>query len=252
MITTDMAAEFAPQAEREDGDGYSVGHIEIDEVTAIKLNRPRGKYVSFETDIATQGQKSKFAVLSQALCEQLTTLSDGAKKVLVAALGNPNLTADALGSKVFSRLNVTRHISVFECELSAVAPTVTGLTGIESYDIVKAAVDIVRPDVVVAVDALTASEFGRLGRIFQITDVGITPGSGISNHRKRLDRESLGVKTLSIGVPLVVYASTVASDFCKRPIGKTDAIMTPKNIDILVDSCAVIIAGAINRAYSVE
>ena len=101
-------------------------------------------------------------------------------------------------------------------------------------------------------NALTAAAPSRIASAFQVTDSGITPGSGVENHRRRLDEKSLGFRVVSVGVPLVVYSSTIAREFCSAAEGGAgDMIVTPKDVDILVEDCAKIISGAINGAFAV-
>lgn len=249
---TDIAAEFAPTVKRSVDERIAVSDIRLDEKRAQKINRPKGRYCTLETDIVAKGERDSFSRVTQSLTEIFTSFDYGYKNVLVAALGNPDLTADALGDRVFKRLNATRHLNM-DKSLCCIAPNVMGVTGIESYDIIFAVTKAVKPDLVIAVDALTASATERLGTVFQITDVGITPGSGVSNHRRRLDSETLGCKVISAGVPLVVYGSTIANDYSKTKTQiQSDIIVTPKDIDMLVDNAARVLACAINRAFSYE
>jgi spore protease len=136
-------------------------------------------------------------------------------------------------------------------------PSVLGITGIESYDIIKGVVDRTRPSCIVAVDSLASAAAGRLATAFQVSDAGITPGSGVGNRRLTLDKSSLGCPVYSIGVPLVVFVTTIVEEIfdareCERAQTKlrdiADLIVTPKDIDILVAECAQIIALALNMA----
>ena len=148
-------------------------------------------------------------------------------------------------------MTVTRHLNDKKY-LCALTPNVLGMTGIESYDIISAVADRIKPDAVLVIDALTAAAPSRIASAFQVTDSGITPGSGVENHRRRLDEKSLGFRVVSVGVPLVVYSSTIAREFCSAAEGGAgDMIVTPKDVDILVEDCAKIISGAINGAFAV-
>ena len=164
--------------------------------------------------------------------------------------------------------------------------SVLGATGIETYDIIAGVTEKVKPDIVITVDSLSSRSVSRLASAFQITDTGIAPGSGIGNHRFRLDRESLGTPVIAVGVPLVVYASTIANEIIdeytlrKKKLLKNsgyrgenpkdnkyndenlkaavinstvtdilgDLIVTPKDIDVICGDCAYILALAINSA----
>jgi spore protease len=210
--------------------------------------------------------------------------------VLVAGLGNWNVTPDALGPLVVENIEVTRQY--FELlpqvdpgyrPVSAVAPGVMGTTGIESSDIIAGIVQKARPDVVIAVDALAAVSLERVNTTIQIADTGIHPGSGIGNKRRGLTRETLGVPVIAIGVPTVVYASTIVSNTMNmvlnhmqqrtpnaqpmfgmfggmqdqqrlqlvrevlQPLGH-DLLVTPKEIDKFMEDIANVIASGLNAA----
>ena len=139
--------------------------------------------------------------------------------VLAVGLGNPALTTDALGPMCVSHLHVTRHIVDMSSQdipldgimhrLCAITPLVLGKTGIETLDLVRGAVQAVHPDLVILIDALAASELGSLAKTIQISTTGISPGGGVGNKRQPLDRETLGVPVMTVGVPTVVAASTL-------------------------------------------
>ena len=128
-----------------------------------------------------------------------------------------------------------------------VTPGVPGITGIESFDVVKGVCDEVRPTLVIAVDSLAAASAARLGTVIQLCDAGITPGSGVSNHKRRLSRDTLGVQVIGLGVPLVVYASTLVRDAGGDEGRFGSLIVTPKEVDVYVADAAEIIADAIER-----
>lgn len=210
-------------------------------------------------------------------------------KILIVGLGNWNVTPDALGPIVVENVMVTRHF--FELmpndvapgyrPVSAVSPGVLGITGIESSEIVKGIVDQSKPDLVIAIDALASKSIERVNTTIQIADTGIHPGSGIGNKRKGLTFESLGIPTIAIGVPTVVYASTIVNNtidlmrshlakqngdndkifgllnqmneqerlmFVKEvlePVGH-NLLVTPKEIDEFIEDIGNIIASGLN------
>ncbi|MGG1552656.1 MULTISPECIES: GPR endopeptidase [Paenibacillus] len=212
-------------------------------------------------------------------------------KALIIGLGNSNVTPDALGPLVVDNVMVTRHY--FELvpddvgegyrAVSAVAPGVLGTTGIESSDIVQGIVDRSKPDFIIAIDALASRSLERVNTTIQIADTGIHPGSGIGNKRKGLTKENLGIPVIAIGVPTVVYASTIvnnAFDLMQKhfsdqtqntgkifglldnihederlqlvkevlnPVGH-DLLVTPKEIDQFIEDIANIIASGLNAA----
>ncbi len=250
-LMTDMAVEFCKSTPTRDDGVIKYYEVDVDGALAKKLNRPIGKYSTLETSCVTSGDASYYGRVSDALGKCLKSYLKGCKRIMAVGLGNPDLTADALGDRVFKRLSVTRHLSDDKRYLCALTPNVLGMTGIESFDIIAAVVERIKPDAVIAVDALTAAASERIASAFQVTDSGITPGSGVDNHRRRIDRDSLGVKVVSVGVPLVVYASTIARDYCGDSCARrSDMIVTPKDVDVLVEDCARIIADGINGAFS--
>ena len=260
MIRSDMAVELINgKTEIVNSVQIKKSRIEIDAAAAARIRKPEGIYITVETGIVNSGRVDKYVALSKALSGAIREVAPSAKSVLVVGLGNPNLTADALGHKVFSNLLITRHLGT-ECGLdvsvSAICPNVSGVTGIESFDVIKGVVDRIKPGLVIAVDSLASATVGRIASAFQLCSSGITPGSGVANHRMRLDKDSLGVDVISIGVPLVVYASTIIQEATGQISGFdiSDSIMnlivTPKSIDLLVEECGKVIASAINRTFS--
>ncbi len=246
---TDMAVEFCKHKHTKDDGLIKYYEVKVDKDMSKKLGKPCGRYATLETDAVLSGMTGEYPRISDALGSCVKEYCKGCDKIMAVGLGNPDLTADALGDRVFKRLTVTRHLNP-DKYLCALTPNVLGMTGIESFDIISAVADRIRPDVVIVVDALTAAAAGRIATAFQVTDSGITPGSGVENHRRRLDESSLGIRTVSVGVPLVVYSSTIAKDYCGgAERSRCDMIVTPKDVDILVEDCAKIIAGAINGAF---
>lgn len=234
-----------------------------DTATAKALGKPIGSYVTFEmpplslkTDVFDERVNSIASQLSKMLPKGLC---------LVVGLGNEDITPDALGPKTASGVLATRHIdeqlkrSAGLEQLNPVAvitPGVLGKTGIESAETVKSIVRRIEPACVIVVDAFAARELSRLGCTVQITDAGISPGSGVGNSRKELSKGSLGVPVISIGVPTVVDAVTLAANIldcddegeCKKAVGADDMFVTPREIDSLVDTAAKLLSVSINRA----
>jgi spore protease len=140
--------------------------------------------------------------------------------VLVAGLGNWNITPDALGPKVVSKILVTRHLQGTlpqEIEesvrpVAAVSPGVMGITGIETAEILKGIVEKVEPDLLIAIDALAARRSSRINAAIKLSNTGISPGAGVGNKRRMLDEKSLGIPVIAIGVPTVVDAATLVND----------------------------------------
>lgn len=156
--------------------------------------------------------------LADVLIKMLINLNLKNKKCLLVGLGNINVTPDALGPYVMDNVIVTRHlfkmgnISEGFSEVSAISPGVMGNTGIETFDIIKSVNDSIKADFVIVVDALASSSIARVNKTIQITDTGISPGSGVGNRRKELSEKTMGVPVIAIGVPTVVDAVTITSD----------------------------------------
>ncbi|MBQ7786096.1 MAG: GPR endopeptidase [Clostridia bacterium] len=251
-----------------------------DEKTSRALMRPMGTYVTLGCPQAMTVELETRKALSRALGRELSAMIPRqAKTILVTGLGNRNVTPDALGPRTVERVLVTRHMSGclpadMEAGLSSVcaaAPGVLGVTGIETAEVLRGMVGHVKPDVVVAVDALAARSSQRICSTIQIADTGIIPGSGVGNHQKALTKETLGVPVIAVGVPMVVYASTIASDAMtylsqadggsqadeqmlssciERVVSEQlgDLIVTPREVDALVERMAGIVAEGINLA----
>ncbi len=241
-----MAVEFCKSRRVRDDGVIKYYEVNVDKKLSKKLGRPCGKYTTLETNVVLSGASGDYSRVSDALGACMRDYLKGCNKIMAVGLGNPDLTADALGDRVFKRLVVTRHLQS-DRYLCALTPNVLGMTGIESYDIISAVADRIKPDAIIVVDSLTAAAASRIASAFQVTDSGITPGSGVDNHRRRLDSESLGVRVISVGVPLVVYSSTIAKSYGSEDgFSGFDMIVTPKDVDVLVEDCAKVISGAIN------
>lgn len=283
--------------EREE-DGNTITIVKVLNKNGVKkIGKPIGSYITIEIpeftayDGELMDDSSK--VLGTTLKSFLNIKNDD--KVLVVGLGNIKVTPDALGPKVAEKIMVTRHLDAVMPEIieekiistATISPGVLGVTGIETYEIVKSIVDRIKPTLVICVDALASRKTERVNRTIQICDTGISPGSGIGNHRMMLNEESLGRKVIGIGVPTVVHASTVANDTIDlllddlikksteggefynmlKSVDKDeksilieeilspflgDMIVTPKEVDLMIDSLSKIIANGINIAVQPE
>jgi spore protease len=204
-------------------DGFAVTSVEIlDARGAASLGKPVGDYRTVSVGASRDAAVFSRAVscIGKELATILPPLAPDAP-VLVALLGNADITPDAVGPETAKNLFVTRHLrssSQFASlrPVSAVCAGVLGSTGIESAEIIGAAAGAVRPAAVVAVDAFVARSFTRLCRSVQLSDSGVVPGSGVGNHRRALTRESLGVPVIAVGVPTVIDAATMAADLLEE------------------------------------
>ncbi len=175
--------------------------------------------------------------------------------VLVVGLGNEGMTADALGVSTLKKLAITPPSAADTTRLLSLAPSVSGLTGIDSNDAVFGVVSVVKPDLVILVDTLATTDVNKLARVVQLKDSGLVPGGGVGADKPALDQAYLGVPVVSIGVPLVIYLRHVIASFVEDAPAKAkmdkslySLVVAPKEIDYTVEYFATIIARAINKA----
>ena len=250
----------------EETNGVKVTTIEIINEDGERLiGKPQGKYITIETDRLYKSSES-FSVAADVLSRKLRSLLPDEGTVLVAGLGNENITPDALGPKVMNLLLATRHIGSDLAEslglgdlrsVAGIVPGVLGKTGIETVETIDGVVKKISPVCVIVIDALASRNTARLGTTVQLCNTGVAPGSGVGNKRKGITAESLGVPVIAIGVPTVVDALTMASDilekvqvsFDEREFSQHRQMMvTPKEIDSLIDNSAHLVAMGINMA----
>ena len=192
---------------------------------AKAMGKPKGTYITLEAanmDCQDEDYHREISVELARIVKKLMPRKKEALSVLVAGLGNREVTPDALGPRVVDNMMITRHVlkefgkyAFGEEEVNAVSGIVPGVmaqTGMESQEIIKGVVDETKPDVMVAIDALAARSTRRLSRTIQITDTGINPGSGVGNHRHGLSEKTIGIPVIAIGVPTVVDAATIVND----------------------------------------
>lgn len=292
-LRTDLALEAGEYRQLGEQDGFvetlsagaiPVSHIKIiNERAAHLTGKPIGNYAT----VFFNGAFSDDELFDRAVdktAEVLGSFLKGAKNVLAVGLGNAEMTADALGPKVLDRLIVSRHLRDHLPELyrelalgnlSAFRPGVLGQTGIETAELIRAAASAVNPDAILVFDALASRRTKRLCATVQISDTGITPGSGVGNHRSRIDRHSMGVPVISIGVPTVVDAATLTVDALQKVKNRmgsesqsliqswkddegeelrealggyeNNLIVTPQDIDTLLDRTAKLLSEATNK-----
>lgn len=201
---------------------------------AKALGKPVGTYITIEAPNMSASDEDYHREISETLAEQLCKLMDeNWRSVLVVGLGNRDVTPDALGPDVINNLYITRHmireygrISADlenEAEISAIIPGVMAQTGMETLEIIRGVAAETKPDLVIAIDALAARSTKRLNRTIQITDTGINPGSGVGNHRNAINKETVGVPVIAVGVPTVVDAATIVNDTMEELITEMDA-----------------------------
>lgn len=224
---------------------------------AKAMGRPMGTYITMELPGLLEEEEALKELAERELCMQLMNLLQGkkAEHILVVGLGNREVTADAVGPLTVDGLIVTRHFFLEEtvreavekkyCRVSAFVPGVMAQTGMETMELIRGVVEEIRPDVVMAVDALAAGSPKRLNTTIQLTDTGISPGAGVGNNRKELNEMSLGCPVIAIGVPTVLDAVTIAKEEVEEDV-KAFFVM-PRNIDSSVQYVSELLAGGINR-----
>ncbi|MDD4584176.1 MAG: GPR endopeptidase [Eubacteriales bacterium] len=251
------------------GEGIKVTRIKVtDEYGSKAMGKPIGTYVTIEVKDLVDGEEEVKIEAAKAFASELAKLVQFhyKLKVLVIGLGNEKVTPDALGPVTVSKVKVTRHIFIYYgaegdeqvgC-VSALMPGVMATTGMETAELIKGAVDIARPEVVIAVDALAARNVDRISTTIQITDTGISPGSGTGNMRKDLTEKSLGTKVIAIGVPTVIDSKTLILDsldgLLKSPQKALEhlekngesMIVTTSDIDQVIFDFSEVIANGIN------
>ena len=250
-------------------EGYPVTTVEVLDETGVKaLEKPVGTYVTINLGGLHRREEDAFGRAARVIARELEQLlpQDAEGPVLVAGLGNQAITPDAIGPWVVSHTLATRHLVQEMPEqfgtfrsVAAVAAGVLGTTGVESSEIIKGVAEKIKPVCLIVADALTARAADRICSTVQITNSGITPGSGVGNSRKELSTQTMGVPVIAVGVPTVVDAGTLAADIVSRAgvdsideeeIAKQAGglLVTPKDIDAKGADMAKVIGYGINLA----
>ena len=233
-------------------DGITVTNIEITNENGSKaLGKAIGNYITIESP------NLKYSIdIYERVCtlisEEIRTMADikSDSLTLVVGLGNRDITPDALGTEVVSRLLVTHHIKQNMKDnisgVCALIPGVLGTTGIETAEIIKAVSEKVKPNLIIAVDAMAAADIRRVSTTVQISDTGIQPGAGVGNNRECLNEETIGAKVIAIGVPTVIDAATISK--VEIPKELAPLMVTTKDIDLVIERTAKTVANGINLA----
>lgn len=239
-------------------------HIEIlNEKGAKVFNRDVGSYTSiylerltpFDTDIKLYCIKS----LAEIIKDYIFKINRKAETFLIVGIGNKNFVSDSIGPLVTNSIIITRHAKmnnpkVLDSRLKsvcAISPSVLGVTGIQTYDIVKGVVDNICPDIIILIDSILSRSYSYLGKCFQVSTSGLVPGSGVENAQKPLTSSSLNTPVISIGVPLVVSAQNLLSEYLDKNIKELDdLIVTAKDIDLIVKNTSNIVSTSINYAIN--
>lgn len=287
-IRTDMALELH-EALAQKPEGVDIETFETSEgilITRVRvtneagekaLGKPIGQYITLDMENISRSTPEERRAKAEIASEELKRIIDEEppKSTLIIGLGNRDVTPDSLGPKTCEGVFVTRHIkqnipeAIDErvASISIMSPGVLGVTGMETGEVVLGAVKETAPDLIIAIDSLAARNTKRIGASIQISDTGIAPGSGLGNKRKELTKNTLGVRVIAIGVPMVTYASTIALDIVERVLGQNaealrmkhlistvvgmeggELIVTPKEIDILSQKTAELLSDMLNMA----
>ncbi len=271
-LRTDLAVEQREIAGENDIDGIEQSTQKIGEARITRiiitnkngeniLKRKKGEYITVELP-PFSSNTDIFGDSMKAVALQIKKLIPKNGLVLVAGLGNDNITPDALGPKCASLIFSTRHISRelqktigFESlrPVARITPGVLGQNGIETGEILAGITKQVSPSALITVDALASRRLSRLGCTVQICNTGITPGSGVGNARAEISEETIGVPVIAVGVPTVVDAATLAYDLTGKESDEqtktgTSMMVTPREIDLIIERASKLVATAINCA----
>lgn len=288
-LYTDLASEareLNPEIDGVTEERESRGEIEITRTVIItpdaarKLNKRMGRYVTLDAPGLIYRPLDLFKRMAEVIAEELGPLLKESREgsIVVVGLGNRAVTPDSLGPRTAERIFVTRHVKELLPEafsfpvpsVAQISPGVLGSTGVETLELIRGVKERVKPDLIIAVDSLASRRAARISTTVQITDSGIDPGSGVGNIRAGLNEETVGVPVIAIGVPLVVYASTITQDTismiaeenslsCDEEALKSlaekvvsermdEMIMTPKDIDAIIEDMSSVVSEGINRA----
>ena len=267
----------------DDTNKIRVSTVEIkDEKGSRAMQKPMGTYITIEALELGEVDEGYHKPISNIIAKNIKKIAGDveSKDVLIIGLGNRDVTPDALGPWVVDNLFVTRHLlneygSDYMIKnrlnsVSAIAPGVMGQTGMETLEIVKGIVNETKPNLLIVIDALASRSTKRLNNTVQLTNTGISPGSGIGNNRKALNEENLGVKVVAIGVPTVVDAATIVGDslfrylktngFTEEEIYKFisevnenqihNLFVTPKDIDESLKRISYTVSEALNSCFT--
>ena len=293
---TDLALELQEELQESEIDGIKIARkvdkncgisqvkivVETKEAEQI-IGKPMGKYITLESETFLEEDDSYYEDMSEALHFVLRDFIKEEDRVLIVGLGNDKVTPDALGPLVVENIFITRHLKQYDLikedtiEMSGLVPGVMAQTGMEAVEIVRGVVKEAKPTKVVVIDALCARNSSRLNKTIQISNTGISPGSGVRNHRKAMNEETIGVPVIAIGVPTVISVPSIVRDSMEaifkvvkesggtsfteifteeekyqlaREVvdpGLVDMFVTPKNIDEAVRRISFTISEAINR-----
>lgn len=267
-------------------------HARVSTITILNavgeqaLGKPQGTYITIEAPVLLTSDPPAHEAIASLVAQKITLLLNklqvkATEPVLVVGLGNWQSTPDSLGPRVVGDFTVTRHLFKYAPQalppgsrpVSALAPGVLGTTGIETAEIIRGVIDRTQPRALIAIDALAAGDLHRIGTSIQITDTGISPGSGVGKQRLAINKQNMGIPVIAIGIPTVVHAGVIIYETLAQmsqvfpglnwqlnqdPVPKlTQKILepfggnltvTPKEIDDLIRNLAWVIGAALNQS----
>jgi spore protease len=272
-------------------DGFLCSEVNITNETAQNISgRKIRRYVTVETGKIWLKEYNEFMRAVDLVADKIKDLSDfnpdnpenydGKTSILIAGLVNNYITADSIGPKALSKVLITRHLKqqmpgLYDnfglVEMSGIAPGVLGQTGMETAEIILSVAEKIKPSLVILIDSLASRKISRLATTIQLSNTGISPGSGVGNHRRAIDCELLGAPVVSIGVPTVVDAATLSYDVLEAAYEKANIeqderltreilnmsleesggnfFVTPKESDTIINEVSKVIGYAINRCF---
>lgn len=266
-----LGAGVEVQTRQENGAEITLVRVQTEQA-ARRLGKAMGTYWTMSHPDLPQMTPQERMCTARRIAQMLRIMLPPEGDVLVLGLGNRRMTADALGDRVVSGVLVTRHMQDFVDggklrSVCALSPGVLGVTGMETAEMAAGLVERLKPAAILVVDALAAMETSHIGTTVQLTDAGICPGSGVGNHRAGITRDTMHVPVVAVGIPMVVYASTIVRDALKSILAagssaedayrmaeqltggvQGDLVVTPRNIDEMVAGLADMLALAINGA----
>lgn len=247
--------------------GYAVTAVRVtDEEAGRALGKPEGTYLTLDLRSYRPHEADALERAANAVGKELRTLlPENVRRALVVGLGNCDMTPDAIGPRAAKHVLVTRHLMQAPAfssltSVSVLVPGVLGSTGMEAVELIRGAVRAAEPEVLIAVDALASRSLSRVCSTVQLSDTGIIPGSGVGNRRRALNKASLRIPVLAVGVPTVVDAATLAADLLEeagyseidpaalRGRDAASLMVTPRDIDAQVTELAHIVGLGINLA----
>ena len=231
---------------------------------ARNIGRPCGKYFTFTTGrmdlLGEEEIEDATEEIAKLLCRAVDDAGAVPERILVAGLGNRNLTPDSIGPKAAEIVSPTLHIKEFDgemfesldcSEIAVIVPGVTAESGLEATDVIRGVSRRILPDLIIAVDAIATRSVERLGTTVQISDTGIFPGSGVGNQRCALNEDTVGVPVIAVGVPTVID-SRAFSKVSDQELESPSAMMVaPREINEIASAAARIIGGGVNRAFGI-